>query len=307
MKRFFIQSMLILFMCASGALVLHAQALNPLSVSLTVSPQTPSVGQLVTFSTDSVQVDLATSTIRWEVDGELIDQGVGVRSVQTVASSESFQVRLSVTTQDGEQVSRARTVASPKNILLWEATDSYTPPFYKGKALANKTGDIKFSVINTANQTNSYSWEYNNQPQQRAGRDFFIAPGDLFVSRRLASVSVSDGNDSQTLSSSVQMNNPERISLYKQTQKLGTLYNTEVSTVFGDPQTLIAVPYFFPISDIESGDVAFTWKLNGAQAAENQNAITINPTPGIINVDILVENLNQVLQKAQRQITLQGF
>lgn len=305
--RNFLITLTIAVFTLSMSHVAQAQVLSSLSASINVSPQNPSVGQVVRLNTTSAQIDLSKATIRWSVDGDLIDQGVGLQSVQTIAPDESFSVELSITTQDGQTVSRTRSVLGPKSILLWEAVDSYTPPFYKGKALTGKTGDVKFSVINTSGGSNSYSWEYNNQPQQNQNREYFIARGDLFASRRLATATVFDGANSQTLSSSVQMDNPERISLYRQTPALGTLYNKEIAVLPAGTQSIVAVPYFFPQSAVEDGDIRFTWRLNGTEAGSDQNAIVVNGVPGSVDIRIVVENIRQTLQKAQRTVTIQGL
>ena len=58
---------------------------------------------------------------------------------------------------------------NPSDIdLLWEAMDSYTPPFYKGKALPSTESQIKIvaypntSGLSNTNQKNiSYTWKNN--------------------------------------------------------------------------------------------------------------------------------------------------
>jgi len=161
MKRFFSTLIVTLFFGIS-----IAQAQSSVDLSLTTIPLDPKPLQKVTITAESFSVDLNQATITWSQGGRTIDSGTGRKSITITAPAAG---QTSTITMNATGSSFGTTTASiairPGSIdLLWEASDSYTPPFYKGKALLSNGGAIRVTAIPsaTAPKQLSYTWSRDN-------------------------------------------------------------------------------------------------------------------------------------------------
>lgn len=130
--------------------------------SITLIPSNPKPGQVLTAQLESFDVDLSKSLITWNYNGKKIESGIGKTVVSVTAPSTSTQVVLSAIATGQEGVVQASISIWPASVdLIWEAADAYTPPFYKGKALAPINGLIKVAAIPhiSAPRNSSFSWE----------------------------------------------------------------------------------------------------------------------------------------------------
>ncbi|HVU85592.1 MAG TPA: hypothetical protein VHC50_12165, partial [Puia sp.] len=126
------------------------------SIIMSVIPANPKPGDIVDISLNSFAEDLNTSTITWVVNGKSSSGGVGQKSfsLQAPAAGSTTTVTAIVKTSDG-QLSEVSTALHPAVMdLLWQAEDSYVPPFYRGKALPGPDTFVKVVAmpqINTGN------------------------------------------------------------------------------------------------------------------------------------------------------------
>ena len=132
--------------CAFFAFTVHAQLQN-VDVALTTNPEYPSANSNVTISLSTYSIDLGKAKISWLLDGNLSLEGVGKKtfSFTTGDTGSSSTIQVKIETADGNSVDKQLTI-TPANVdMLWEAYDSYVPPFYKGKKLG--TGEGTYKVV----------------------------------------------------------------------------------------------------------------------------------------------------------------
>lgn len=144
MKKFYF---LILFIFFS---INPVWAQNGLDVSVKVSPNIPEPNERVVVSLESFGVNLSDSTIRWFIKKQIVKEGVGVTSISFIAPSEDLQIIAQIQTPEGTEIVRQIFISASSVDLLWEAPDTYAPPFYKGKALPGPESLVKFVAIPSA-------------------------------------------------------------------------------------------------------------------------------------------------------------
>src|SRR3989338_993377 len=115
----------------------YAQSDN--SMFVRSSPEAPGAFEETTLSLVSYSFNLDTSQISWTLDGKAALSGSGKKSftftTKNVGSTSTIDIK--VTPAGGEALNQ-RVVVRPANVdLLWQATDSYVPPFYRGKAMSS--------------------------------------------------------------------------------------------------------------------------------------------------------------------------
>ncbi|MDP6388186.1 MAG: hypothetical protein QGG63_02850, partial [Candidatus Pacebacteria bacterium] len=144
--KFFIVSFFLLFV----SLFAHAQI--PSSgeiISFEVSPENPRPGDVVTVSIKSFSVDLdRADSIIWLVNDEIISRGVGIKQMHFQAGKLGSRSVIDVVARGTSlgTVSESITIRPTEVDLIWEAK-TYTPPFYKGKALPSSSAEITVTAI----------------------------------------------------------------------------------------------------------------------------------------------------------------
>src|SRR3989338_635002 len=112
-------------------------------LAMSISPEHPRPGESVMVSVESYNIDLNRSEAHWFVNDKPIKTGTGGKQLQVLAgrNGEATSVRVVVLGENGTTYS-ASIIFRPAEVnLLWQA-ESYTPPFYKGKALMPYQGTV---------------------------------------------------------------------------------------------------------------------------------------------------------------------
>ena len=130
----------------------HAQT-SADSIFTDIIPETPGAFQDVTIKLKSYSYNLLGSKITWTVDGKVVlsDTGAISYSFKTKDVGKATNIVITILT-GGETIQKGISI-QPQNVdMLWEAPDSYVPPFYKGKKpfLLQKdrfSGSIPYSKI----------------------------------------------------------------------------------------------------------------------------------------------------------------
>jgi hypothetical protein len=123
-------------------------SINEGDIDVNVDPEYPSAYQTVTMRLDSNSVDLNRYSIQWFVDEIPKLSGIGKRDFQITSGNYGSVTKIvAIITIDGTSIQKKITVAPQDITMLWEAVDSYVPPFYRGKKLASQESLIKVSAI----------------------------------------------------------------------------------------------------------------------------------------------------------------
>ncbi|MDQ3075752.1 MAG: hypothetical protein M3Q34_01340 [bacterium] len=295
-------------------------------VVLSIVPKYPVPGDKVTATLTSYVTNLDKANMTWSVNGQNMVSGVGKKvftfTLGTLGSTTLLNV--DVQTIDRQSFSKNISLNATEIDMLWEATDSYVPPFYKGKALLSREGSLKVVAIpnivsgkNTLNPTNlSYIWEKDGKGQPNSsgwGMNFFIFKNSYIDKSNEVIVKVSDifGNNETGNNITITPGNP-KIQFYKK----DILQGIDLAHILLDGhlvdkkgETVVAVPYFFSPKNINSPDLLLTWLINDkpARISNIKNELGIKGEEGKsgqAKVKVNIKNPNTLFQSLEKEINV---
>ena len=293
-------------------------------IVLSVSPQYPGPNQNVNATLGSYAIDLNKANISWSVNDEELSNGIGKKnfSFRTGPADSPTVLSVTIETIDGQNLSKSMTINPADVDMLWEAYDSYAPPFYKGKKLAGSQGTFKVvaipNLVTAGGKVNinnlSYLWaeDGTNKPNSSGwGKNYFIFQNSYLEKENNVEVKISDisGNANASGKITLRTTSP-RIVFYRSDPMFGIKWGEALSSGFSissKGETIVAEPYFFSPKNINSPELVFNWFLNGTkiQIPDPKNVLSIKPEAGqegnaTIKLDI--ENTNTLFQSLSRQI-----
>ncbi|MBP9715465.1 MAG: hypothetical protein KBD52_03200 [Candidatus Pacebacteria bacterium] len=321
--KMLILSLSLVFVFVLTANTTYAQIKNT-DITIDISPTHPAPNQNVKASLNTFVTDLNKAYISWSVNGQKLSSGIGqdTFSFDMDGSTASTQLTINIDTTDGQSISKIVNISPADMDLLWEAYDSYVPPFYKGKTLVSKEGTYKVvaipSVSSNSGKVNSsnlsYAWKKDYKAQQDAsgwGKRFFIYKNSYLDRTNTISVEVSDilGNVSTSKSITLQPTTP-KIVFYKKDPTSGINLGMAIEDgheVSKEGETLIAIPYFISPKNLNSNNLQFNWKIGGEDFYTNvpRNQLGITPEKGVTGsttISLDVENTTNLFEGAEKQI-----
>jgi hypothetical protein len=104
-------------------------------ISISAFPATPTPNQSVSVELESFSTDLNGASIVWTVDGKIVTQGVGKKSLdlRAPALGKTMAVSVIIKTVEGREVRKVLSLKSGQVDLVWES-EGFVPPFYKGRS-----------------------------------------------------------------------------------------------------------------------------------------------------------------------------
>ena len=296
-------------------------------ITLTINPEYPSPNQNVNASLNSYSTDLNKANITWLINNETMNSGIGKKSFSFTMENLGISTVLSATieTIDGQNLQKILTITSSDVDMLWEAYDSYSPPFYKGKTLVPSQGSFKVvAVPNLMSQNEkininnlSYAWtkDDNNQVDSSGwGKNSFIFRNSYLDKTNTVKVKVSNisGNANTSGKITLQTVNP-KILFYKNDPLFGVKWEEAISdgyTINKNGETFIIEPYFFSPKNINSSNLTFDWSINGEkiQTPDPKNILSIKPDAGQTGnavIKLLINNTKTLFQSMSKQIKVQ--
>lgn len=282
------------------------------TLSIEIAPAYPGPNEPFTATVRSFGVNLTTSAIGWTVNGQAMGQNERLLRLTAPSAGTSMSIRLSLTTEDGSIFSAERTVR-PGNIdLLWEAESSYTPPFYKGKALPTTESAVEIVAVPHLSTVGGreyapselvFTWELNGQTVAAAsgkGRDRFTVAKPNFYRSDVVRVFAAppDGTGGGVGTLALLAGEP-RVILYESDPLLGINYQYAVDGTFElakEEGTFVAHPVFFPTYTRADSRLSYEWTLNGSPLepqGSDPSSITFRQTGeggGEADVTVMVTN-----------------
>src|SRR3990172_6069368 len=272
MKNFFL--LIAIFLSLGIYLPALAQARDS-DISVLINPESPAPLENVDLSVSSFAVDLDKAQISWRLNGQLVLSRIGVKSfsfrTEEAGTPTTIDISIAVAGLPGLN---KRVIIQPGEVdLLWEAVDSYVPPFYRGKALPSSEGEIKVTAIpNIVTPTGikltddafSYNWKRNfnvDQGLSGYGKKSYSFKNSYLEGVEDISVSVSSvlGNYSAGGKTSITPTNP-KIIFYEKDPVLGIKYGEAITggfTLRKNAMTITALPYFFS-AKLDSSDFKYS-------------------------------------------------
>jgi hypothetical protein len=269
MKKVFIGSIIAIFF-ATFALAQTTQPLAP-DLSLSVIPTDPIPGQQVTVTVSSYAIDVDQATIYWKYDGIAIGQGIGMKSIKVTAPAggKTSTVTATVNSLGSAQASASLTLRPASVDLLWQAPGAYTPPFYKGKALAPVGGPVKIVAIPAGDAPKQvvYRWSQNDSALQSASgynKSSIIVYPDALTTTQNVSVAVEGGPFQGSGSISVPSVQPSVVAYLKSEGFIDYAHGfTNAISARGTGITVRFEPFYFSTATSPAADLSFITKVDG--------------------------------------------
>lgn len=255
---------------------------------LNQNPLNPGPGDSVSFSISSVEINLDLADIVWIVDGQVALSGKGIKSFNTKAPSNggSKDVSVEVSNQNIGTLKKNTKISSAEVDLLWEAQDSYVPPFYKGKALPVKETGVKVVAMPSVKtsptsqkdpSTFVYSWRKdgsNAVGRSGLGKNSFYFTNEILDRDNRIEVIASDG--SRSLSGSIIFTpfEPEMLFYENYLTTHPVFKEAIVNNSYLDkiPTLDVVVEPFFLSKAVKGGDRIDTrWSINGQNVNSRDN------------------------------------
>ena len=300
-------------------------AISPSAIGVDVAPANPTPYSNVTITLSSFTANLDSVNITWLVDGGVALSGVGVKSFSITAKGANTETRIEarIFLPDGE-IDKKIIIKPAVMVLLWQATDSYVPPFYKGKALPTAESEIKVvampeitaggTMVNPKNMTYAWKKDYNNmQTDSGYGKNFFTYINDYLENANVVSVvaSTTDGKYKSESNVNVGVNTP-LISFYKKDLNLGTIWEQSLSDghLIQGEEMIIAEPYFISPKEWRRPDLLFYWSINDRSVNVPSYRKNIMPlkaevgTSGTSKLKLEIENTDKIFQTAKKEINI---
>ena len=297
-----------------------AQTLAPdaSGLQMTMSPENPEPFQTVAITLTSYTYDLDRSKITWSVNGvdKKTEMGLKVFNAQAGKNGEKTTVKASVETPaDGTKEIEAFFIPSVVD-LVYESL-SYTPPFYKGKALNPNQGVVLVTAIPELINTNGgkvpaqnviYSWKKDGSVQQDAsgiGKNTFLFSGTVPIRDVTIEVTASslDGNIYAGKQVTITNTTP-RIIFYENSPVYGIMFNKAITSAVNmlDAEFSVqAVPYFFSAGSATATNLDYVWSMNGQtvgnQDPENSFTARIDKVgSGTADIGVKINNSVRIFQ-----------
>jgi hypothetical protein len=231
-------------------------------------------------------INLNNKQITWSVNGDVVEDGFGVKSITVPTGTLTDPTTVSFVADLPEEgrVTRKLTLQPVEVDLVWEADQSYTPPFFQGKSLNPGWGNISVTAIPHIYKSDGtkypegdlvYRWEYNG-----------VVYGDD-SGRGQNSITVNTTPRNNRLSVEIEAPNGEivardfvniprsdpQIKFYRQLSNRGTVLSKSLEDSVEldrrDETRITAQPYYYLSESSRGGNLNYNWMINGEQANQN--------------------------------------
>lgn len=317
----------VLFPLFSQAAIVDVSTGDSLNtVSLTSNPPYPKANEEITLSAESFSTNLNSSRIIWNVNGTVVADDIGKKqiTIETGPVGSVTIVTLEITPQGEKTFQKQFTITVAEVAFLWEAK-TYTPPFYKGKALFTPESPVVVAAIPQFASSNNlipaqnlvYQWKQDDKVlynQSGYGKRSIEIQGNYWGRKDPVSVSVTSLDKSISLTKTITLEPKKPLVLaYEDNPLLGILFNNAITGPFSikkDSEVSVFIaPYFF-ISKLLSGDgTKYDWSMNGNSITDQQGGNTVTfrdggNGEGESQIKVTVSQKNAVYQNGLTQFSI---
>lgn len=294
-------------------------------VSINMVPQNPRPFTQVNLNLESFAVGLDSANITWRSGEKTVLSGIGKTrySFTTGGPNTSTIFDITIAPDDGTASLKKNITITPSDLdMLWETVNSYTPPFYKGKALPSKESVIKIvafpntSGLSQTSQKNiSYTWKNNYDVVKNSsgtGKNKYIFTNSEINNTEKISVAASGPGGTYSASGSLNIDIVQpQILFYKKSPLEGILYQTSLKDgdyIDEDEITLVVEPFFMLFSEGSSA-IKYNWKINNnlIETPSNPRELTVRPSSrgGYATIEFGIENISKLFQKATKSLKIE--
>jgi hypothetical protein len=229
-------------------------------------------------------------------------------------------VDIVIFTAAGAKIDKQIVIAPAEIDILWEA-QTFTPPFYKGKALPTFKSLVRITAIPRWNTLQSdptqfsYKWTYNRTQGVGGGlgKNSVVIPVEWSNSQIPITLETSlaeakwIGYENKNIPTS-----DTKLLFYEQAPLLGIQYDHALLgsiNALGNEFAIHAVPYFFSTDNYLNNELVFTWKINGNNIAAGMDAMKMMlPKQGkgaeSYSVGLRIQSPKRILQEGNAQTSI---
>lgn len=293
---------------------------SPSSISIDVSPSNPAPYEEVTITLSSYAANLDSVGINWSIDGKTKASGIGKKSFMLKAGGTGTENRVTVTISLPDGVIEKNITIRPSVMtLLWQATDSYVPPFYKGKAMPILESEIKIvampEVTNSKNMTYSWKLDYtNDQTASGYGKNFYLYSNDYLEATNNVGVVASTIDQKYSSEANIDVGTSEsKILFYKNDPTFGTVFEKELTSPYRiiGKETVVAIPYFISPKQIYNPRLIWNWSINDNTVGvlsfkPNEMPLQVQAgTFGTSRLKVTIENMDRIFQTSSKELSIE--
>lgn len=265
-------------------------------IFLEMSPEHPAPGDIVRISTDSPIVDLAVSNLQWFMNDKIFSEGAGLQAITVQAGTIGSETHIAVVANspDGTSASGEAFIRPVEVDLLWES-DSYVPPFYRGRAQPSAGTSLRLHALARFNPPGTpqvperdliYTWKQNDSAMPLAsgrGKSSAILPSPTLFDTDTIEVVVSALDGSKAGGGRAVISSVEPVlELYENHPLFGVMFNRALSDATAIPdseRTFSAFPYFAEASSADDARLNYSWTVNGNDIPadeQRRSELTVN-------------------------------
>lgn len=293
------------------------------SANVSIFPRYPKPREKVLVRVYSSFIDLNSAEVSLYLDKKLIEKRTGATKFEftTKNSGETTRLGIIIKSTDGITVEKIVNITPIDIDILWEA-DTYTPPFYKGKALLSPNSPVKIvampkiklasdKIIDHKNLIYLWGGSFGNfKDSSGYGRNVLYtdSPTPFRENEITVTVSTTDGEIESQDKFKMNMVNPS-ILFYEDHPTEGVRYGSAIKNNFNLKNKEIVIkaePYFFASADKNDGSLEYIWTLNGKEVAGNNEKITLRQdgAGGVARLNMDIKNIARNFQSARNSFNL---
>ncbi len=244
---------------------------------LSTFPKYPRPNELVTVHLNDYSINLNATEVTWSLDGKIQKKGIGEKQFQFTAGAIGKKSVVKASTNTYTLTLNINPVGLD---IFWQ-TQTYTPPFYKGKALFSYQSAVDFVALpvflNSSGvlidpKTLIYTWSKNNAVAGNLsgyGKNSISLVGGVLAKPMTIGVKVSSIDDTLESETEISLtaNSPQTI-LYENHPLYGITYNKSLPYQLSLDEkeiTLSVAPYFFDVNRKDKPTISYVWKMNGKE------------------------------------------
>ncbi len=294
-----------------------SQNIGVLEPHLTVEPQYPAPGERVSVTVNDYSTN-GNNAISWTLNGTPLPDTANARTISFVTGEAYVAQNISakLTTISGLSTVISKTVI-PKYLDIVVEPQTYTPPFYNGRALPVHNSIVRVTgLLHGQNglvdaSAHTYVWKLNNIPidggPRRGGfQTLYTVPHGR---SHTLSLEVSDSSGQTVARRSVLVESGEvEANLYEVSPLYGLSHTVAPNPLqmIGNSLTLRAIPYNLDLRAIRD-NVMTEWAINNTPVTNGSDRyeVTLDRSGfGKANVSFKVRNLESLLQGDETGVTL---
>lgn len=297
-------------------------SLAEIKTTIGTTPKNPGSYEDVLLTISSPFVDMSKAEVTWSLDGKIALKGIGAQNLRfkTGEVGSLNKIGIVIRTLDGKIIYKDLMITPSDVDMLWEAY-TYTPPFYKGKALDTQESLVKIVAIPSMFDKNGnklsaeslvYKWKTKGELRTEAsgfGKNIFTFRNDVVPVLETMEVEVSSIDNASVASNSLTMTNADtKPIVYKNDPLLGVLFNEAVFGTInmnGDEMGFSAYPFFFSTLT-DRKNASYYWKMNGKALNTEDSSVTFTkPTvSGTSKIELKMTGVFSAFQRGSSSFSL---